>query len=446
MQGDWGVKYSLPHKLTARTSTPLVRILKVDTPEAVSDFETAADHSLTLEKFQEMNITLKLPDMSKPSFAYSGPQKSAFIRDHDFTELPRSMHKARELVDKRWSFRGPWLSSLSEEDFERFMQAKTTSLQARKRFRTYLRRAILQAYLKEWERAQTDRGQRRPDFSNQRAVKTEHPDEYLSPTEHPDQPLNSADQPDQDTSPARRPVRMPGLRKSLSSSELDAYIRHLRTRDIGKLCQHVMHFLDLPPYRPAWAGSLDSNIVWSVSPFADKGPPPCHPSAGISYLQSSTFVENHRVFGPMAAHAALQARVVLPSKKPTLPTRLGVGGFIVDSPKSLYLALPPSLTESLFHSKTPGGAKLWVLADTAIIRPSGHVDLQVAMASEPNQLIERDMRGEDISEELKRLTAPEKTIRRGLLSAYRNRAVSFYSPGNHSPGNQTAIRNANKFR
>src|SRR5690348_438613 len=50
--GDWGLKRPLPSKsTTGSSSTPVVRVNKLDTFEHITDFESAADHTVTLKKW-----------------------------------------------------------------------------------------------------------------------------------------------------------------------------------------------------------------------------------------------------------------------------------------------------------------------------------------------------------------------------------------------------------
>ncbi|KAI7149897.1 hypothetical protein KC352_g28834, partial [Hortaea werneckii] len=47
-RGDWGLKRALPKKATQDTSTPHIRVSAQDTPEHITDFGSAADHTQTL--------------------------------------------------------------------------------------------------------------------------------------------------------------------------------------------------------------------------------------------------------------------------------------------------------------------------------------------------------------------------------------------------------------
>src|SRR6478752_1184195 len=103
-KGDWGFKRPFPLKSTLTTSTPLIRVNQVDSIESVTDFASAADHALSLEKFQEMRIPLSIPkgnEKSGISVRNDAWRKSVFEEDLDFTE-----YRKGRIDDKRWKFQG----------------------------------------------------------------------------------------------------------------------------------------------------------------------------------------------------------------------------------------------------------------------------------------------------------------------------------------------------
>src|ERR1700710_2293162 len=57
-RGDWGFKRPLPLRSTTKTSTPVIRIESIDTYEQVTEFGSAADHSLTIKKWEEMGVPI----------------------------------------------------------------------------------------------------------------------------------------------------------------------------------------------------------------------------------------------------------------------------------------------------------------------------------------------------------------------------------------------------
>src|ERR1700761_4618926 len=84
-QGDWGLKRPLPIKTTTKSGTPLVRFQRgIDTPQHVVDFESAADHVLSLRKYQELNLRITLP-APKTKKALQEPRTSPFEGELDNT-------------------------------------------------------------------------------------------------------------------------------------------------------------------------------------------------------------------------------------------------------------------------------------------------------------------------------------------------------------------------
>lgn len=84
-RGDWGLKRPLPLKSTTKTSTPIYRINALDTREHITDFESASDLSLTLEKIQalHMPITTQAP---RTKISRSEPTHSVFDSSADNTD------------------------------------------------------------------------------------------------------------------------------------------------------------------------------------------------------------------------------------------------------------------------------------------------------------------------------------------------------------------------
>src|ERR1700710_1203320 len=63
-RGDWGFKRPLPLRSTTRTSTPLIRVHSIDTYEHITEFGSASDHAINLQKWQEMGVPLTIPNSS----------------------------------------------------------------------------------------------------------------------------------------------------------------------------------------------------------------------------------------------------------------------------------------------------------------------------------------------------------------------------------------------
>lgn len=371
-RGDWGFKRPLPLKSTTKTSTPLIRLHKIDTYEQVTDYASAADHTLTLRKWEEMGMHISTPPRrSTNALGYSETgqkgERSVFEDMIDSTIKDDGDDKSR---DKRWRFNGPWLAGLTDGEFRTYVMK-----QVRKRkgdFQKILRRACAEAATKESHRLARER------------------DEEIGPSIQP---------------------------SDLTEQQLMDYIKSMRD-DRSELYKLIRQFLDLPPApnpvlpsgsewlsnmldRPAGSAvpSIDSKAYQptSDSPYADSGPPSTHPSAGLSYGRSSAHTFNHPLYGPQNKSPPLQARVVMPKgASGNFAPVLGVGGFVVDVPpgensfntRGAFNKSRPGArgTESLIpglmaiEPNKVGGSKAYVNPKSASVDTRGRIVLKVEQA------------------------------------------------------------------
>ncbi|KAH0491687.1 hypothetical protein TgHK011_003104 [Trichoderma gracile] len=194
--------------------------------------------------------------------------------------------------------------------------------------------------------------------------------------------------------------------RDITEAQFTDYLRALRN-DRVTLYALVSKFLDLAPLgQPVgiihafWA---ERDSVAPDSPYGKSGPPPSHPSAGISYLRTNAFMENHPVYGPQGKRAPALARVVYPRTGP-IPPKLGVGGFVADAPSGdnefnprygSRMSVTKGVLNGIMHLDTTtfGGAKAYVEASTATVDPSGKVVLRLREADPEAQVIARESRG-----------------------------------------------------
>jgi hypothetical protein len=331
-------------KSTNNTSTPLIRVKQVDTIENVTDFASASDLSLTLEKFQEMRVAPLLPKGIDRSGNTIPPRRGVFEEDMDVTHL-----KPGEGTESKWKFQGPWLARMDEGSFEAYLKRKVRP-----------RRAEFRELLKQ--RMAEDRT---------RSLKTRALEEGL---------------------PAREPIRA----EDIKDEEFIDYLRLLR-HDRPTLYAIVADFLDLAPLtKPVGAvQTLLQDFPAKNSPYGLAGAPQTHPSAGIGYLRTNSFLENHPVFGPQGHRTPVQSRIVSP-REGMEPAKLGVGGMIADVPygNNQFNGRNAQRGGSrvlngithLDHT-TYGGAKAWVEPQGAVVDPSGSVVLQVRDANPEAQFV-----------------------------------------------------------
>lgn len=357
-KGDWGLKRPFPLKTTMTTSTPVFRVKHVDAVENVTDFTSAADHTLSLEKFQEMRIPLVVPvtedKLRRDSTRDTVGLKSVFEDDMDFTTRDEGTDDA-----KRWKFKGPWLAKMTEGDFNAYIAAEVRP--KRSQFRRVLK-------------------------------------EKLAAEITADQRSEAAEQ-GRDPPPAIRA-------ESITDVQFTEYLYKLRNSR-AKLYSLVSKFLDLPPLSQP-VGFVNTGIFGSdnhkapESPYGLAGPPSSHPSAGISYLRTNAVMENHPVYGPQSRRTPVQTRIISP-RTGAIPARLGMGGFVATVPVG-----DNSFNVSALHRRNQqlipglqrldvtsyGGAKTYIEPVAAQVNSSGQVIIKNIETTAIAQLVAKESKGE----------------------------------------------------
>lgn len=357
-KGDWGFKRPFPLKSTMASSTPLIRVKQVDSIESITDFASAGDHTLSLEKFQELRIAMSIPKGTERvgrTTRATPWRKSVFEEDMDFTEYQKG-----RVDDKRWKFQGPWLARMTEGDFLEYLNKNVRP--KRSQFRQLLKERLAESINSHRATSAMEQG-------------------------------NSI--------PAKITV------KDITEGQFTDYVRSLRS-DRATLYALVSKFLDLAPLGQP-VGIIQTFLsagenAAADSPYGKSGPPPSHPSAGISYLRTGAFMENHPVYGPQAHRAPALSRVVFPRFGPS-PAKLGVGGFVADAPtgdnefnqrlgrQRLQSNKKILSGISQLDTATFGGAKAYVEATSATVDPSGKVVLNLLEADGEAQLIAKEAQG-----------------------------------------------------
>lgn len=351
-RGDWGFKRHFPLKSTGKTSTPYLRVKQVDSIEHVTDFTSAADHTLTLEKWREMNIAISLPHAVTNGSQYMGrqlgPLESVFEDKYDFTAI--DSERINAAGQRRWKYKGPWLANLTEGEFQTFVKRQVRGRRAE--FRKFLREQLAPGLTEEAKRRAMETG----DQSESVEVRPEDvTDEHI---------LNF--------------LRL---------------VRRYRTR----LYELIAKFLDLAPMEPPGQvehlGDMapnESRQIERANPYARYGPPVTHPSAGLSYLRTSSFLENHPVYGPQGKHRAIKGRVM--SVNAGFGSKIGLGGFI--SPSAVSSTQYRSTGMDRVDFKSEGGSKMWVTITSAQVDSKGRAIINVEEADMEERMIQEEMHGE----------------------------------------------------
>ncbi|KAI9726133.1 MAG: hypothetical protein M1834_009409 [Cirrosporium novae-zelandiae] len=314
-RGDWGLKRNLPLRSTTRTTTPVLRIKGIDTNQHITEFESAADHVLTLQKFQQLNIPISIPPRSS--------MRRETLRSVFDDEFDPANPDPTDMNQKRWKFKGPWLAAKDEGGFQHYIQR--TIRRKRPEFRAFLRQHLAQVRYTEARMKATNRGRQLPSES--------------------------------DFNPAL-----------ITDAELRSYIRELRQQTKERSNIHaspldfiIFKFLDLPTHP-------------SASLFSETGPPPSHPSGGLSYLRTSSIITNHPLLGPQEQPPPVPAIVLKPSRGQNGyldSPALGVAGVAVEFRKRDLRQVPTFKDQDLtsFNNRDIG------VGDTVYVQPlSAHID------------------------------------------------------------------------
>ncbi|KAI1337442.1 mitochondrial ribosomal protein MRP51 [Xylariaceae sp. FL0016] len=365
INGDWGFKRNFPLKTTTTTTIPLVRVRQVDSTEHVTDFQTSSDHTITLKKFQELSMAISVPsdpeDIHGAKKQHVNP-RSVFEEDGDVTALDDKT--ALETENKRWKFKGPWLAGMTDGDFSRYLE-KTVRTK-RPEFRAYLKEVLAKDMTEDQQR------QARAELA------------------------------------AEMPAAVTS--SDITESQLIDYLKRLRD-DRMQLYTLVSRFLDLAPVSGEtglgplgrWPAEQQREVN-SPSPYGANGPPITHPSAGLSYLRTMNYQENHPVYGPQLQRTPVQTRVLMPRSPPAghFHVSLGIAGFVAatkqDSTFNLSnQAQSQNRTGVALHSldlTNRGGAKLFAVPQTASVDSNGSLRLTIDESNPEARLVAQEKIGE----------------------------------------------------
>lgn len=357
-KGDWGFKRPLPLRSTTKTSTPSIRVEAIDTIEHITQFNSSADHALSLQKWQEMGVPLSIPTKRGNFSGFLYETRKSVFEDEIDSIADESAHE-----DNRWKFKGPWLAGQTDGDFNTYVVNEVRNRKLE--FQKYIREACARTLTSEARRTATEAGM----------------------TEEAPSTIQASD---------------------VTEEQLTEYVKTLRDERIN-LYRLVRAFLDLPPapVKEAMDRFFDSmrmstmpqtfhgkDLAESSSPYADTGPPKTHPSAGLAYSRSSQYIYNHPVWGPQRNKPPIKARVVMPKGAPTgsFAPALGVGGFVTNVPSNSFdpdsdrrFKITPKLIIPGVSNIEPdkvGGSKVYVQPTHARVDPKGRVILSVVGADE----------------------------------------------------------------
>lgn len=354
--GDWGLKRPLPLRKTTKSTHPLIKVKQLDSIEEITDYQHAGAHTFALRKFQEMHLPLSVPVLSSHT---ATPHVSVFEEKDDITNI--TWERQMEGEGRRWRFQGPWLSGMTDAEFDRYLHRSVRGKRAE--FRQFLRESL--AARKTQEAPPPDAG-------------------------------SSAE------------IAQPIKAQDITEAEFEEYVRDLR-EDRYELYRLAGRFLDLAPIalgaRLHKLGNLAPDVKKELvsHTYAETGPPATHPSAGLSYLRTNSFMENHPIYGPQKQHAPVEARVLKPRapREGIYQPSIGVGGFVADKTSSdttFNLAKSGSRTvdKGLFQLDlaVEGGSKMFLGTHRATVDKNGHAIIKMTDVTHETTLIQKERMGQ----------------------------------------------------
>lgn len=274
--------------------------------------------------------------------------------EEEMKELSRSGRISKEAAMRRrraamsggksrWKTEGPWLAGLTEDEFQRYL----------KLVRTKYREAFLEFVVEE------EFTKRMSDIARRRR------DEGL--------PVD-----DTEAMAEEAQIDLSLLLKGLRDEKQDLS---------SELSRLICDFFDLPAFpsdelRGYEKTSHDRMMEGFRTDNTDHGPPSTHPGAGISYLRTNAYMENHPLYGPQLVHSPVEARVLQTRNSAVARTEkamLGVGGFTAfDTLNSSYRASQKMAdTTQNLDPDIEGGNKIWVHPKKAYVDESGRIRLEI---------------------------------------------------------------------
>jgi len=347
----------------------------------VADFESAADHVLTLRKFQELNHPLR---HAEPNQSSDKRDFSVFRPTHDNTTNLSASAPANDTPNGVW----PRISSdqVSGELPARLRDEQTNYEQEKKAAQASSpvdpsgAQALMEAVTHPGPPQQRERRRWRYNGPSLVQMTGLEFDEYL-------QSLGQK-QTEQLRSRIRKEIVRDVLVQAREEGKMDHaireddvsekqiadYMRYLRSepRKFGPI---LAAMLDLPEGVPGSTINRDSeaweygrDTLAAVKEWQQRGPPRTHPSAGLSYVHTVGHATNHPEYGPQKQVPAVLARAVKQKAKAGgTDTSYGVAGFIVPRPTD------PSMLNKNNEQYQPqkGGVKVPLRPGSAYITELG---------------------------------------------------------------------------
>lgn len=410
-RGDWGLKRPLPSRsYLVQTSDPVVKVKQLDSIEHITDFDSAADHVRTRQKFEELSIPMLRGMSAQRDQAVSSPVAGAFERwsdttsydvdkgldeagkilqaikksaleniekrkdkttDHVWTPYVLPQEKTQEISvarhnARRWKHEGPWVPGMSADEFTKYITRELSV--RRKEFNEYLRHYV------------------KTEIYTARAM--------AATTNLPDDPVEQEKYLERQESNEYHAEQVKEW-SNISDDQISARIKKLRSEAAinplqSTLVQRlIVPFLRIPTMKLkdiSYSTDARSGETHKYRFDDDVAPLSTHPSAGLGYLRTNAYMANHPVLGPQGERAPVKARVLesrIAAREKA--AKLGVAGFVtLDDHQGIgerhvqHQAARDPAYDIDIH--TEGGAKLNVLPRFGSVSNDGRIHIKIKRA------------------------------------------------------------------
>lgn len=485
-RGDWGLKRPIPSRShLVQVSDPVLRVTQLDTIEHVTDFDSAADHVRTRQKWEEMGVPMMKGMTQMRDMDLSGaPPGGAFeVRDDttsydtdmgldeaglylkalkksmpaerakaereafnaiwkekwaekqaswqargwgdgladfeafqkeaskarrkapgsvpwldEFTDFEQEQREARKTLrqklesgstpfqpftpppvdpavhnTKRWKHEGPWLPGMGADDFVAYLSKEITA-----------RKTEFNKYLVEFVKNEIYTSRRLAAAKSQNI---------------PPMDIKEAEKWHEQQEKTLRHITQDDINAGIRALRKETANNPLASKLVSKL---ILPFLRLPAIKfkyKAYAQDASSRDVDQYSFDQETAPLSTHPSAGLGYLRTKSYMTNHPILGPQASPAPVPARVVQARRTGTkneVYARLGVGGFVANdqfkSTETMSAAranMVGAKDVETIDIDTPGGRKIPVQPLFGSVTNDGRIHIKLKRSTGPEVAVAR---------------------------------------------------------
>ncbi|KAJ4339719.1 hypothetical protein N0V95_007685, partial [Ascochyta clinopodiicola] len=270
------------------------------------------------------------------------------------------VHNAR-----RWKHDGPWLPGQSADEFTAYLSREIGK-----------RQAEFDAYLAEFVKNEI--------YTTRQLAASRSGD--LAPIDPADAQAWQAAREKQwaDISDADIAAGIKALRKETANDPLGSKL-------VTKL---IMPFLRLPPIRFKYTSYSEHASIRDVEMYQfdhDTSPLSTHPSAGLGYLKTKSYLATHPILGPQGSAAPVPARVIQPRQTGTSKenyARLGVAGFVAndqfratDTSSARGANMNSVRDVETIDIDTPGGKKVLVNPQFGTVTNDGRIHIKLTRST-----------------------------------------------------------------